>query len=126
MKSPNPKSSSASTSIDSESQIQVLTKKIDSIDEKLTYLFKYQKQLHFWTVTRAVISVILFVIFIVIPILYTIYIGRHLFSYFGDNFDQFEQVLDGLKVVGSAKDTIDSSVGGFGENLEGVMENLFK
>jgi len=51
-----------------------------TLEEKVDKLLVYQKKAQFWARVRAIISITLFVIFIVIPVIWSFYFFRKLFS----------------------------------------------
>jgi len=51
-----------------------------TLEEKVDKLLEYQKKTQFWARVRAIISVTLFIIFIVIPVIWSFYFFRKLFA----------------------------------------------
>jgi len=51
-----------------------------TLEEKVDKLLEYQKKTQFWARVKAIISITLFMIFIVIPVIWSFYFFRNIFS----------------------------------------------
>jgi hypothetical protein len=68
-----------------------------SSDEKLDLILKYQKSQRFWSIVRAIVSLSVFIVFIVIPIVWTVmFVKEHLA---GVDFTQISQAMENLKGI---------------------------
>jgi hypothetical protein len=68
-----------------------------STDEKLDLILKYQKSQRFWAIVKALFSLSMFIIFIVIPIVWAVmFVREHLA---GVDLSQINQILENLKSV---------------------------
>lgn len=54
--------------------------KVLTLEEKVDKLLAYQKKAQFWAKVKAIISITLFMIFIVIPIVWSFYFFRKIFA----------------------------------------------
>lgn len=66
-----------------------------TLEEKVDKLLEYQQKAHFWGRVKAIISLILFIIFIVIPVVWSIYFIRNLLA--GINVEAIKGTIDNLQ-----------------------------
>lgn len=78
-----------------------MTKDNLTLEQKVDLLLKYQKSARFWGRVRSIISLILFIVFIVIPIAWSIMFLRSLLG--GVDMQQF---MENIKTVGSLSDSL--------------------
>ena len=68
-----------------------------TLEEKVDLLLAYQKKAHFWAKVRAVLSIILFFIFIILPIIWSFYFVRNLVA--GMEPGQLDLMIKNIKAV---------------------------
>ena len=81
-----------------------------TLEEKVDLLLKYQKQARFWAAIRGIMSFLVFMIFIVLPIVATVYIWDDIMAYMQGAIDQYQHAMDGLQTVNGATDGAEKTI----------------
>lgn len=85
-----------------------------TLDEKLDLILKYQKSAKNWAIVRAVVSISVFVVFVVLPIVG----GVYLFKYVQSNVDfekiqaQYGDFTESVNTLNAGQDKIDELLNG--------------
>lgn len=89
--------------------------KLASIEEKLDLVLKYQKSVRRIAIFRGIISFIFFVVFIILPIIGSVYFVKYInqkvdFTKISSQYKDFYQTIDSVKKSGASIKNVEEAI----------------